>query len=188
MSKRLFQRKFRNDKRERGATNLQQNYWLKEQGVRAVLVCDEMGEGLRRRKARRDDVGGEETGTDGRDCMEKKRTEEPTKGMETPNKARRQKEDNAGMGTDIWNSQSNGLHSEAWIPIFGAAKAMDYMAIANLAVTSREIKRVCEDEILMRKECESEHIGNTSFFQTRVEKAHQKIRYPYAVGEYRSIR
>ena len=62
------------------------------------------------------------------------------------------------------------------------------MAIANLAVTSREMKRVCEDEILMRKECESGHIGNPSFFQTGVEKAHQKIKYPYAAGQYGSIR
>ena len=65
---------------------------------------------------------------------------------------------------------------------------MDYMAVANLAVTSREMKRVCKDEILTRRECESEHIGNTSFFQTRVEKAHQKIKYPYTAGEYGSIR
>ena len=154
-----------------------------------MLVCNEMEEGLWRRETRRNDVGGKEAGTSGGDCMEKKRTEEPTKRMETPNKApRRWKEDDAGMDAGVWSSQSNGIHSEAWIPIFGAAKAMDYMAIANLAVTSREMERVCKDEILMRKECESEHIGNASFFQTRVEKAHQKIRYPYAVGEYGSIR
>ena len=122
-------------------------------------------------------MGGEETRMGGEDCMEKEGTEEPTKRME--NKARRQGENNPSMG---------GKGSEPWIPIFGAAKAMDYTTIANLAVTNREIRKVCEDEILTRKNCEFEHIGNPSFFQTGVEKAHQKIKYPYAAGEYGSIR
>ena len=111
--------------------------------------------------------------------MDEERTEEPTNGMETPSKARRQKEANSNMG-------EKGC--EAWVPIFGAARAMDYVTIANLAVTSHEVRKVCEDEILMRRECELGHVQNPSFFQTRVEKAHQKIKYPYAAGEYGSIR
>ena len=44
-----------------------------------MLVCNEMEEGLWRREARRDDMGGKEAGTRRGDYMEKKRTEEPTK-------------------------------------------------------------------------------------------------------------
>ena len=98
-----------------------------------------MESGQRRKKERRDEMGGEETRMGGEDCMEREGTEEPTKRME--NKARRQGENNPSMG---------GKGSEPWIPIFGAAKAMDYTTIANLAVTNREIRKVCEDEILAR--------------------------------------
>ena len=138
-----------------------------------------MESGQRRKKERRNGVGGEETRTEGGGRMDGEGTEEPTKEMETPSKARRQKEDNSNMG---------GKGCEAWIPVFGAASAMDYVALANLAVTSHEMKKVCEDEILMRKECELGHAENPSFFQTRVEKAHQKIRYPEGIGEYGTIR
>ena len=87
--------------------------------------------------------------------MEEERMEEPTSGMETPSKARRQKEANSSMG-------EKGC--KAWIPIFGAARAMDYVTIANLAVTNHGMKKVCEDEIVMRKECELGHTKNPSFF------------------------
>ena len=113
-----------------------------------------MESGQRRKKKRRNGVGGEETRTEGGGRMDGERTEEPTKGMEAPSKARRQKEDNSNMG---------GKGCEAWIPVFGAASAMDYVALANLAVTSHEMKKVCEDEILMRKECELGHVQNPSF-------------------------
>ena len=138
-----------------------------------------MESGRRRKKERRNSMGEKEAGTEGGDRVDEEGAEEPTKRMETPSKARRQKEANSNMG---------GKGCETWIPVFGAARAMDYMALANLAVTSHEMKRICEDEILTRKECELGHIGNPFFFQTRVEMAHQKIKYPQDIGEYGSIR
>ena len=124
------------------------------------------------KKERRSDVGGKETGEERGGHVDEEEHEKPTEGMETPSKARRRKEDNSNMG---------GKGREAWIPVFemGAARAMDFVALANLAVTSCEMKRVCKDEILMRKECETGHVENPSMWRTRVEQAHQRIKYPY---------
>ena len=93
---------------------------------------------------RRGDVDGEKEGEKRGDDMGGKRSKEPKERMETPSKAQ-YRDANASKA----DSNMGGKRQKNWTPVFemGATGTMDFVALTNLAVTSREMRKVCEEEI-----------------------------------------
>ena len=87
--------------------------------------------------------------------------------METPNKAQYRDAD-ASKASSSMGGKDN------WTPVFEmgatgtAAGTMDFVTLMNLAVTSREMRKICKGEVLSRRECEAEHVENCgTFFVTK---------------------